>query len=278
MLIFETVSNIKQFVIAEKYNNKSIAFVPTMGVLHDGHLSLIEKAKQIADIVIVSIFVNKKQFNNQQDYQLYPKNLDSDKIMLQHLQVDALFMPQDSEIFSRDHIININVGNLAKCLCGSFRPNHFEGAALIVAKLFNIINPDFAIFGEKDFQQLLIIRKMVQDLNFTTKIISCPTVRDNRGLALSSRNLRLSSANIELASKIYLAMQMARKDPHNIANISKWLIANGFSSIDYFEIRNEQTLQLAESYQFLANSTNLRVFIAIYLQEVRLIDNLSFAT
>ncbi len=171
MIIANNILEIRSFLKKEKNLNKKIVLVPTMGALHDGHLSLVKKAKELADIVVVSIFVNKAQFNDLKDFEKYPRQIESDLEKLKQVEVNYVFNPHDSEIFSDDFSFKIIPTNLVNCLCGSSRPGHFDGVALIVTKLFNIINPDCAIFGQKDFQQLQIVKKLVTNFNFNIEIL-----------------------------------------------------------------------------------------------------------
>jgi pantoate--beta-alanine ligase len=270
--IFKQISAIKKFVKEARKLNKKIAFVPTMGSLHDGHITLINNAKKNADIVIVSIFVNKAQFNDIKDYELYPQNLESDIKMLEEANVDALFCPLASEIYDENFSFKIIPTDMVDCLCAKDRVGHFDGVALIITKLFNIINPHFAYFGEKDFQQLAIIKKLVKDLNFDLEIFGVETVRESSGLAMSSRNQRLSAEAKTKASMIYKTLNEIKINPQIIEEKKQELLANGFEKIDYLEIRNEDNLKLNMN---LFSSQKRRIFIAVYLGGVRLIDNLS---
>jgi len=297
MFTAKTIPEIKQKLAEEKKLGKKIAFVPTMGALHRGHLSLVEKAREVADIVVVSLFVNKAQFNDLGDYQKYPRLLESDLAQLQSANVDYVFAPDEAEIYPQSDVASndisgnsydnfafkIIVTKFVDCLCGAARPGHFDGVALIVAKLFNIINSDVAIFGEKDFQQVLVIKKLVRDLNFDVEILTHKIIREKNGLALSSRNQRLSEGLQDKASNIFRILSEIKSEVKNsdnqgqekIKNIlqkkSAELLALGFEKIDYLEIRDEENLQLLCN----ENSTkNLRIFIAVYLGGVRLIDNL----
>lgn len=270
--IFKQISAIKNFVKEAKKLNKIIAFVPTMGSLHRGHITLINNAKKNADIVIVSIFVNKAQFNDIKDYELYPQNLESDIKMLQEANVDVLFYPSTSEIYDENFSFKIIPTAMADCLCAKDRVGHFDGVALIITKLFNIVNPHFAYFGEKDFQQLAIIKKLVKDLNFDVEIFGVETVRESSGLAMSSRNQRLSAGAKAKASILYKILNEIKINPHIIEEKKRELLANGFEKIDYLEIRNEDNLKLNMN---LFSSQKRRIFIAVYLEGVRLIDNLS---
>ncbi len=270
--IFNKISAIKNFVNENKKNNKKIAFVPTMGALHHGHIALIKNAKKNADIVIVSIFINKAQFNDLNDYQRYPQNLECDIKMLEDANVDALFCPSNEEIYDENFSFKIIPTSMVDCLCAKDRVGHFDGVALIITKFFNIVKPHFAFFGEKDFQQLAIIKKLVKDLNFDIEIFGVETVRESSGLAMSSRNQRLSESSKIKASMIYKTLNEIKINPQIIEGKKRELLANGFEKIDYLEIRNEDNLKLNMN---LFSAQKRRIFIAVYLEGVRLIDNLS---
>lgn len=190
---------------------KSIGFVPTMGALHEGHLSLIKRAKQENDTTVVSIFVNPTQFAPGEDYEKYPRDIESDKEKLQKMEIDYLFLPDVESLYPQGYSTYVTVEGLSDKLCGKFRPGHFRGVATIVCKLFNIVRPSRAYFGQKDYQQSLIIKKMIDDLNFDIEIIVCPTIRENDGLAMSSRNLYLNEEERKAASVIYKALQEGEK-------------------------------------------------------------------
>lgn len=281
MLIAGNISEIRSQLKKERSLNKKIALVPTMGALHEGHLSLVKKAAQLAEIVVVSIFVNKAQFDDLDDYQKYPKTIDKDLELLKNSGATHVFVPQSSEIFSEDFSFKILPTSLANCLCGSSRAGHFDGVALIVAKLFNIIAPNIAVFGEKDFQQISIIKKLVADLNFDLEIFSHEIVRDSNGLAMSSRNQRLPQDLRVKAAEIFQTLMEIKIEvkscPNQIEKIleksRKKLLQNGFEKIDYLEIRQEKDLSLVQNH-FDPNVSS-RIFAAIYLGGVRLIDNMS---
>ena len=270
--VFNKIFDIRNFVNDNKKLNKTIAFVPTMGSLHEGHVALIESAKKHADIVIVNIFVNKAQFNDLKDYELYPQNLENDLKILSKTSADAVFAPSNLEIYDENFSFKIVPTSMVDCLCAKNRVGHFDGVALIIAKLFNIINPNYAFFGEKDFQQLAIIKKLVKDLNFNIEILSVETVREPSGLALSSRNQRLSADNKIKASMIYKVLNEIKINPKIIEEKKRELLENGFEKIDYLEIRNEDNLKLNMD---LISPKKRRIFIAVYLEGVRLIDNIS---
>ena len=270
--VFNKIFDIRNFVNDNKKLNKTIAFVPTMGSLHDGHVALIENAKKYADIVIVNIFVNKAQFNDLKDYELYPQNLENDLKILSKTSADAVFAPSNLEIYDENFSFKIVPTSMVDCLCAKNRVGHFDGVALIIAKLFNIINPNYAFFGEKDFKLLAINKKLVKDLNFNIEILSVETVREPSGLALSSRNQRLSADNKIKASMIYKVLNEIKINPKIIEEKKRELLENGFEKIDYLEIRNEDNLKLNMD---LISPKKRRIFIAVYLEGVRLIDNIS---
>jgi len=279
MLIIKTIAEIKNHLVPKKNAAQKIALVPTMGALHDGHLALVKKARELAEIVVVSIFVNKSQFNDLNDYEKYPRQIDSDLEKLKTCGVDYVFLPSDEEIFSQDFSVKITPTNLVNCLCGAFRAGHFDGVALIITKLFNIIKPDVALFGQKDFQQVAVIKKLVTDLNFDVEIFAHETVREKTGLAMSSRNQRLDEMSFAKAAIIYQILFEIRNEikisPESVVKIlsekKEKLLKNGFEKIDYLEIRDERNLKLITNF---IPSQPARILIALYLSKVRLIDNL----
>jgi pantoate--beta-alanine ligase len=278
MIISKTISEIRSRLA--QFPGKKIAFVPTMGALHDGHLALVKKACELAEIVVVSIFVNKAQFNDLSDYEKYPRQFEQDLERLKNSGATHVFLPQDSEIFPADFSFKLIPTKLTDCLCGSARTGHFDGVALIVSKLFNIVKPNIAIFGEKDFQQVVIIKKLVEDFNFDIEIISHEIIREKSGLAMSSRNQRLSESSKAKASEIFKILSEIKLEvknfPQKVTEIltksREKLLQNGFEKIDYFEIRQEKDLKLITNFNFTQPS---RIFIAVYLDQVRLIDNMS---
>lgn len=281
MEILRTVVELREYVSSLKISERTIGFVPTMGFLHDGHSSLIERSKKENDITIVSIYVNPIQFNNPSDYEKYPKNEELDIHLLVKLEVDILFLPITSDIFGsiQDSKIEIKIPNLMKNLCAPSRPGHFEGVLHIVSKLFNYTLPNRAYFGLKDYQQYLIIKELVNNLSFPIEIIGMETIREKNGLAMSSRNSRLSLEDIEDATLIYRSMSMA-KDYVKKKNISiniikefikEILLSSKNIKIDYLEILDPFTLVEKEEL-----SGNILIAIAIFIKEVRLIDNIRF--
>jgi len=271
MKIILGIAQLRKIIAEYKLDNHKISFVPTMGSLHDGHLSLVKYAIDNSDKTIVSIFVNKAQFNDENDYQLYPKDYNRDIDKLKNLNPDIVFIPDINEIYEHDFAVKISLTKYQDCLCGKSRIGHFDGVAIIITKLFNLVKPNVAIFGEKDFQQLLIIKKLVKDLNFDIEIIALPTMREASGLAMSSRNSRLSIKARIKASLIFQTLNEIRENPSLIENKKKELISAGFEKIDYLEIRSENDLKLIKD---INSKDEKRIFIAIYLEGIRLIDNI----
>lgn len=280
MIVAKTVAEIREKISSEKKAGKKIAFVPTMGALHEGHLSLIKKARECAEVVVVSIFVNKAQFNDLKDFEKYPRQVERDLELLKNSGATHIFLPQDEEIFAKNFSTKIVPTKLVDCLCGLARPGHFEGVALIVSKLFNITKPDVAIFGEKDFQQLAVIKKLVHDLNFDVEILGGKTLREASGLAMSSRNQRLPEASKIKASNIFRILEEIKKEtkisPQDFEKIlqkkREEFLQIGFEKVDYLEIRDEENLELPKNFQSLFEAKN-RIFVAVWLDGVRLIDN-----
>ncbi len=262
-----------------------VVFVPTMGALHEGHLALIRRARRIAGkngSVIVSIFVNPTQFGPKEDLSRYPRPFAQDVDLCQRAGVDLLFHPPVSEIYATDASVTVSESSLSKGLCGASRPGHFNGVCTVVAMLFQIIHPDIAIFGEKDWQQLAIIRRMVRDLKMPVKILGHPIVREEDGLALSSRNLLLTPENRLLAPRLYQALLSTEMEVEagekSVAKLRRGLLnelaAIPGALVDYAEIVHGETL---EPLKKLDDSVPARVLLAVKLGAVRLIDNLSLS-
>lgn len=254
---------------------KMIGFVPTMGNLHEGHLTLVREAKKICDVVVVSIFVNPIQFGAGEDFDSYPRTLEQDSRLLADVGCDIIFAPSVEQMYgSQPRLTNISVGQITDDLCGKSRPGHFDGVAVVVTKLFNIVQPDYAFFGQKDYQQLAVIRQLVQDLNIPLEVIGVPIVRAQDGLALSSRNGYLTEEQRATAPKIYQLLKQAEQDLHEgkalsavLVTISDQLTQAGFV-VDYVEAR-QPNLQPIEQF-----TQNLVLFVAAKLGSTRLIDNL----
>ncbi|MCG1034969.1 pantoate--beta-alanine ligase [Polaribacter sargassicola] len=278
MRIFTTKEEIKTFLTHIKKENKTIGFVPTMGALHDGHLSLIKKAKKKNDIVVVSIFVNPTQFNNQEDLIKYPKTLDNDTKLLKSTNCDVLFFPSVEEIYENNvKSEKFNFDGLEHQMEGKFREGHFDGVGTIVKTFFEIVTPNKAYFGEKDFQQLQIIKKMVEKNQLPVKIKGCPIFREEDGLAMSSRNIRLSKKHREAAPFIYKTLKKANKKfgTENAINVTEW-VENQFKKhplldLEYFTIADEKSLETIKNKE---SNKKYRAFIAVFAGEIRLIDNI----
>ncbi len=257
-----------------------LALVPTMGALHEGHLSLVRLASQKADRVLVSIFVNPKQFAKGEDLGTYPRQLAKDKEKLSALTCHGIYAPDANAMYGEDFSTSIHVGIVSEGLCGASRPHFFGGVATVVAKLLNQLRPDMAVFGEKDFQQLLVIRRMVKDLDMGVEIIGGPIIREPDGLAMSSRNAYLNTSEREIAPQLnHILRAMAEKlrQGETIAATvetgQRKLIAAGFDKIDYLELRSEKNLAPLEDPLDATKSAEARLFGAVLLGKTRLIDN-----
>ena len=278
MLIFTEIKSLQQEIKSLK-NGATIGFVPTMGALHGGHLSLVEMAKKENDFVVVSIFVNPTQFDNADDLINYPKTIEKDLSLLKSFNCDIVFTPTPEEIYE-DNIKSqsFDFDGLEFQMEGKFRAGHFNGVGTIVERLFEIVKPHKAYFGEKDYQQIQIIRKMTEKKNLPVQIISCPIHREKDGLAMSSRNTRLTKEQREAAPFIYETLKKAKIKfgTKNASEVVKW-VENEFKNhplfnLEYFEIADEETLLPVET----KNPTKkYRAFIAVFAGKVRLIDNIS---
>ncbi|MFV5385621.1 pantoate--beta-alanine ligase [Acinetobacter junii] len=270
-----TIQGLTASLLPARAAKKMIGFVPTMGNLHEGHLTLVREAKKICDVVVVSIFVNPIQFGAGEDFDSYPRTLEQDSRLLADVGCDIIFAPSVEQMYgSQPRLTNISVGQITDDLCGKSRPGHFDGVAVVVTKLFNIVQPDYAFFGQKDYQQLAVIRQLVQDLNIPLEVIGVPIVRAQDGLALSSRNGYLTEEQRATAPKIYQLLKQAEQDLREgkalsavLATISDQLTQAGFV-VDYVEAR-QPNLQPIEQF-----TQNLVLFVAAKLGSTRLIDNL----
>jgi len=277
MLLINEISALREIRRTWQSSAKIIAFVPTMGNLHQGHLNLVREAKKQADIVVVSIFVNPMQFGPDEDLDAYPRTLQSDKQLLDELGVDVLFMPSANDIYARglEQQTFVEVPGLSYMICGASRPGHFRGVATIVCKLFNMVQPNLAFFGEKDFQQLQVIKAMVTDLSMNLKVCGVQTTREDDGLAMSSRNHYLEAKERKLAPTLYKKMnelvdeiQAGRRDFSKLTQEYKLQLAGLGFNPDYLEIRNiENLLQPGHEDQHLV------LLAAAFLGKTRLIDN-----
>ncbi len=280
MNIFESIHLLQDFLNNADNQKKTIGFVPTMGALHQGHISLIECSKRSTELTVASIFVNSTQFNNPSDLQNYPRTLDSDLQKLDQAGCDCVFVPTDMEMYpnaaSRENIFDF--GRLATVMEGAFRPGHFDGVGIIVSKLLEIVKPNKAFFGQKDFQQLTIIRYMTEKYltHLPSEIIGCDIIRENDGLAMSSRNVRLSSEHRKNAPLIYqiLSEIAQRKNNYSVKEIKQWVSdeinKNPYLEVEYFDIVENKSLNSIKQW----NEENIKVAcIAVFAGDVRLIDN-----
>jgi pantoate--beta-alanine ligase len=278
MKIIQTIAEIKKEIQKIKQQDLSIGLVPTMGCIHEAHLQLVNDIKKHSNVSIVTIFTNPKQFNNPDDYKNYPRTLDGDVKKLRAIKNDIIFVPDAKEIYPEKNLLDFKLNKMNDCLCAVNRKGHFEGVITIIFKLFNIISPDYVIFGEKDFQQLQIIKKAASDFNFKVKILSSPAIRQENGLVFSSRNKRLSPKDLKIALNISKVLKQIKKkiiSGKNIKDIllegKNILLEKGFDSVDYLDFRDEENLK---NISFFDQKTLARVFVAAKINNVRLIDNL----
>jgi pantoate--beta-alanine ligase len=279
MELFRTVQEFKEVLKREREAGKTVGFVPTMGALHQGHLSLVAQASAHCSCVVVSIFVNPTQFNNPADLQRYPRDLEADRLLLENKGCHYIFAPSVEEIYPVPDIRKFEFGKLDKVMEGEHRPGHFNGVAQVVSKLFDIVEPDKAFFGLKDFQQLAIIKNLVTQLAYKIEIIPCPIVREPDGLAMSSRNKLLTSEQrinaAHISKVVFKAKEMVSQ--HTLGQVKEWVIKtineNPFLRTEYFEIVDDTFLEPKSDWE---PGCNIVGCIAVYCGEVRLIDNVSF--
>jgi pantoate--beta-alanine ligase len=277
MYIISSAAAIKKQSEQVRSSGKTIGFVPTMGALHEGHLQLLRTAAQENDVTICSIFVNPTQFNNAEDFKLYPRLLEADAELLAENKCQFLFAPGVSEMYPEALQLKFDFGSLETVMEGRFRPGHFTGVAAVVSKLFHLIKPHKAYFGQKDLQQFAIINRLVTDLSFDLELVCHPIVREPDGLAMSSRNRRLSGAERQVATHLYKALQLAqhllayKPVPEVKAAVTNYLKDYREIKPEYFEIVDARTLQSLDNVQ---NKQNIALCIAAFVGEVRLIDNL----
>lgn len=280
MKTVHTLKELREIVTAEKRAGRKVGFVPTMGNLHQGHISLVEQAKEKAEFVVCSIFVNPTQFGAGEDFDRYPRTLADDSAKLETANCDLVFAPDVDEVYpeSSQDWCNVSINGVSEKHCGSRREGHFDGVALVVAKLFNMVQPDIAVFGKKDFQQLAVIRRLTTALNFPIEVIGGETVREPNGLAMSSRNGYLSAEEKDHAAVLYKQLcsvkhlvEQGRKDFSQLAEDAERNLADDGLLYEYFNIADQDTLQLAD------NSTKKFVILtAAKLGSTRLIDNIDF--
>ena len=280
MEVFTSIPSLKNFLLQQRLQNKSIGLIPTMGALHEGHISLIDTAKTQNDITVCSIFVNPTQFNNPEDLAKYPRTLEEDCAMLEKAGCSAVFAPSVEEMYPEKPMLTINFGLLETVMEGASRPGHFNGVGIVVSKLFNIVEPHRAYFGQKDLQQVTIVNRMVEDLSFNLELIICPTIRETDGLAMSSRNRRLSEeerAHAPIIYKILLDAKEKLRAGEDIEEVKESVqlefnVLAGFE-LDYFDVVNTKTLQPIHT---IGNAGTTALCIATFLGPVRLIDNIIF--
>ncbi|MHB1376876.1 MAG: pantoate--beta-alanine ligase [Candidatus Humimicrobiaceae bacterium] len=280
MEIIRTKDEMKAVSAKLKSEGRTLGLVPTMGYLHEGHVSLIKSSKKECDTTAVSIFVNPIQFGPGEDFNNYPRDTQRDAEIASKEKVDFVFIPEEKEMYDENHLSYVHVEKLDNIMCGKFRENHFRGVCTVVLKLFNIVKPDYAFFGEKDFQQLVIIKKMVKDLDVNVKIIGCETIRETDGLAMSSRNKYLTEKERKNAVILHNTILFAEeeikkryKDPEEIKkeclkilNLSEFV-----KKVDYFDLRDPETLEELKSIK--SSPFNVLIAAAVYMGTTRLIDN-----
>ena len=276
MKIISHITDMQHWSETRRLEGKKIAFVPTMGFLHEGHLSLVREGKKRGDVVVVSIFVNPMQFNQQADFATYPRSLEQDQRMLEEVGTEVLFYPKAQEIYPQGFQTAVEVDKVSQPLCGAFRPGHFRGVATVVAKLFNITKPHVALFGEKDFQQCVVIKRMVKDLNFDLEVLAMPTIREPDGLAMSSRNARLSpterKTSLCLSRGLNRAQELVKGGEWHASTIlqavQETIAREGGIRVEYASLCHPETL---EEVTEVSGPTLLA--LAAWVGDVRLIDN-----
>lgn len=279
MEVVKTVTELREKLSAVRKDGKKVGFVPTMGALHNGHLSLVKRCVSENDVCVVSVFVNPTQFNDKNDLLKYPRTVDADVKLLASAGCSFAFVPEVEDIYPEEDTRVFDFGKVDKVMEGKYRPGHFNGVAQVVSRLFDIVEPDRAYFGEKDFQQIAVIRAMVAQLGYNVEIVACPIVREADGLALSSRNARLSDEQRKLAVKISETLFKSRTfaDQNSVADTISFVTdtLNGISGlqVEYYEIVDGNTLQPIRSW----NETSYAVgCITVYCGDVRLIDNIKY--
>lgn len=280
MLIFKTVVELQQFLLS--CANKTIGFVPTMGALHQGHISLMAKAIEENDLMVCSIFVNPTQFNNKEDLEKYPRHTDKDIALIQHAFTDdaklIIFLPDVTEIYPNTIEKNYDFGNLSLVMEAQHRPGHFDGVGMVLERFFDIIKPTKAYFGEKDFQQLAVVRNLVKQLKLPVQIIGCPIVREVNGLAMSSRNERLTTEQKEQAANIYKFLENTKQQAKTLTmnevknNFIRSIKNIPALQLEYFEIADGNTLLSINKWE---ETSYCVAFVAVFVGNVRLIDNVT---
>ena len=278
-MLVKEIKELRNLIKAWKRDGLSVGYVPTMGALHEGHESLIKRAVEENDKVVVSVFVNPTQFGPNEDFDSYPRNINKDLELCVNAGAAIVFNPEPSEMYYGDKSTSVSVSGLTSVLCGAKRPGHFDGVCLVVSKFLNIVTPDKAYFGEKDAQQVAVIKRMVRDLNIDVEIVACPIIREEDGLAKSSRNTYLSEderkAALVLSRSLEIAKDALRKGERNANNIKnaikEVLNSEPLAKIDYVEIVDSDSLKSVEIIE-----RNVLIPIAVYIGKTRLIDNFTF--
>ncbi len=279
MVLFKKIKPLAEYLQKRISKNLSVGFIPTMGALHNGHISLIKKAKTECDIVVCSIFVNPVQFNNKSDFEKYPVTIENDILLLETNETDIIFLPSVDEIYPEgiDSLRHFDIDYLENILEGFYRPGHFQGVCNVMHNLLSIIKPNKVFLGQKDFQQVLVLKKMMQSFHPDIAISVGETLRENDGLAMSSRNTRLNSNARKNATAIYQALQYIKQniEKHIFEDLKKRakkiILNNGFDKVDYVEICDAKTLQSANKFN---QNKKLIIIVAAFINDVRLIDNL----
>lgn len=279
MKVIRTVAELRSEIAASRAQGRSVGLVPTMGALHAGHVSLIDKARADNDIVVVSVFVNPTQFNNPDDLRTYPRTEQADCEKLVEAGVDFAFIPSVEEVYPEPDTRVFDLGAVAEVMEGAMRPGHFNGVAQIVSKLFRMVEPDRAYFGEKDFQQIAVIKRMVELENIDVDIVECPIKRHDDGLAMSSRNVRLSAEQRAIAPNIsrILHESLEYAKSHSVADTKEWVVAqvNSYDAmeVEYYEIVDALSMQPIADWNEAKQAVGC---ITVYLGDVRLIDNIKY--
>ncbi len=278
MQIFSDPELLQSYITDQRIQGKIIGLVPTMGALHEGHSRLVIESMKSNDITVCSIYVNPTQFNDQQDLVKYPRNLNKDLEMLKELGCQAVFCPTDKVMYPTEPVLKMDFGQLEHLLEGHHRPGHFKGVALVVSKLFHLVQPDKAYFGEKDWQQLIVIKKLVEDLSFPVEIVGVPIAREPDGLALSSRNLRLRQQERAVANQLFIALQLVKAALEEKSSFES-AISTGLDHLAQFSLIRVEYLEIVTAFTLEKPSAEmgsepLSICIAAFLGDIRLIDNL----
>lgn len=279
MIIFKSAQELHHYLQKKKSKNKQIGFVPTMGALHEGHISLIDESTSKSDITVSSIFVNPTQFNDKKDFEKYPITIEQDILILEKAGCDILFLPSVQEIYPQqiDAEKKYDLGFIETVFEGAYRTGHFNGVCMVVERLLNIVTPHQLYLGQKDYQQCIVIKKLIEFMKVDIQINICSTQREDNGLAMSSRNRRLSETQLQQASCIFTSFQNIKKNitPQNLTELideaKKILLINGFEKIDYLNLANADTLEPIEHWN---GKTPIVILVAAFINDVRLIDNM----